>query len=68
MKFFERAGNAIFEYGLMLPATLTESSQSRVVRFLGFLGFLVWFFPAGMVIILPLLVCLFGTIFEEIWN
>lgn len=58
----------IFDRIIMLPANLTNESQSRGVRVLGFVWHMIWFFPIGMACMPVLAVALIATVVEDTWR
>ena len=58
----------LFIYGVCAPLELTRSARSPWLRVVGLLAFMVWCLPALALLAVPLLVCIFGSIFEEVWN
>jgi uncharacterized protein YqgC (DUF456 family) len=68
MTFFHDWLDRIMIYGPCLPLKLTSDSESRWSRVLGMIWFLFWVIPAFAVVLLPFIVCLYGTLIEDAWN
>lgn len=61
----ERILDALCDFGPWLPMTLTQGSESPIVRVLGVLWMFVWIPPAMFVCIIPLMLMLFVNIIGD---
>ena len=62
-----RALDALFDYGPALPLTITGKSKQPSVRVLGLLWHFVWFLPAALVCMVPILALMLVCMFSDAW-
>ena len=62
----ERAMDAILDFGVFLPLTLTQDSKSAAVRLGGLACFCVWCLPVFALFMLPMLFLIFVNIVGDV--
>lgn len=66
--FCERTTDRLMLYGPLLPVELTADSDKRWVRIFGLLWYVIWVIPAMVIVGIPVLLLLLGSIFKEAWK
>jgi hypothetical protein len=64
----ERWLERLFDNWLFLPARLTQDSKRPIVRVLGLFAHFVWFIPAMVVAILPMMCLMFADMVIAAWR
>jgi hypothetical protein len=66
--YFEDICGFLYAYVIGLPLTLTMDRESRWIRLLGILWFLVWFLPIGTIWLPLFTISLLGMLVESAWK